>query len=124
MTAGRFPSTRMRRNRHDAWTRRLVAWVRWRFGARQMNARADKLNADAKARMEQLDDAALVARFSGLGGSRAAKRIMGLVDEKRFSELQREWGDLWPELLREELTLDRAIELGAAINVLVERHAR
>ncbi|MBV9654563.1 MAG: porphobilinogen synthase [Acetobacteraceae bacterium] len=25
MTAGRFPATRMRRNRHDAWTRRLVA---------------------------------------------------------------------------------------------------
>ena len=25
MTVGRFPTTRMRRNRHDAWTRRLVA---------------------------------------------------------------------------------------------------
>ena len=25
MTVGRFPSTRMRRNRHDGWTRRLVA---------------------------------------------------------------------------------------------------
>jgi porphobilinogen synthase len=25
MTGGRFPTTRMRRNRHDAWTRRLVA---------------------------------------------------------------------------------------------------
>jgi porphobilinogen synthase len=25
MSAGRFPTTRMRRNRHDAWTRRLVA---------------------------------------------------------------------------------------------------
>jgi porphobilinogen synthase len=25
MTLGRFPATRMRRNRHDAWTRRLVA---------------------------------------------------------------------------------------------------
>jgi porphobilinogen synthase len=25
MTVGRFPSTRLRRNRHDAWTRRLVA---------------------------------------------------------------------------------------------------
>jgi porphobilinogen synthase len=25
MTVGRFPNTRMRRNRHDAWTRRLVA---------------------------------------------------------------------------------------------------
>ncbi len=25
MTAGRFPATRLRRNRHDAWTRRLVA---------------------------------------------------------------------------------------------------
>ncbi len=25
MTVGRFPSTRMRRNRHDSWTRRLVA---------------------------------------------------------------------------------------------------
>ena len=25
MTVGRFPATRMRRNRHDAWTRRLVA---------------------------------------------------------------------------------------------------
>ena len=25
MTVGRFPATRMRRNRHDGWTRRLVA---------------------------------------------------------------------------------------------------
>ena len=25
MSVGRFPTTRMRRNRHDAWTRRLVA---------------------------------------------------------------------------------------------------
>jgi hypothetical protein len=101
----------------------LVAWVRWRFGARQMNARADKLNADAKARMEQLDDAALVALFEGLGSARAARRIRGLLDEKRFAELQREWGDLWPELLQEKMTLDRAIELGAAINVLAARCA-
>ncbi len=28
MTVGRFPATRMRRNRHDAWTRRLVAETR------------------------------------------------------------------------------------------------
>jgi porphobilinogen synthase len=28
MTAGRFPAIRMRRNRHDAWTRRLVAETR------------------------------------------------------------------------------------------------
>ena len=47
----------------------LVAWVRWRFGARQMNARADQLNADAKARMQKLDDAALAALFEGLGSS-------------------------------------------------------
>jgi hypothetical protein len=100
----------------------LVAWVRWRFGARQMNAHADKLNADAKARMKQLDDAALIARFSGLGDSPAARRIRGLVDERRFDELQRDWGDLWPELLREKLTLDDAIELGAAIHVLASRH--
>ena len=101
----------------------LVAWVRWRFGARQMNARADQLNADAKARMQKLDDAALAALFEGLGSSRAAQRIRGLLDEKRFAELQREWGDLWPELLQEKLQLDRAIDLGAAINVLAERHA-
>ena len=25
MTVGRFPTTRLRRNRHDGWTRRLVA---------------------------------------------------------------------------------------------------
>jgi hypothetical protein len=101
----------------------LVAWVRWRFGARQMNARADRRNAEAKARMQARDDAALVALFEGLGSSPAAQRIRGLLDEKRYAELQREWGDLWPELLREQLTLDRAIELGAAVNVLAERHA-
>ena len=28
MTVGRFPATRMRRNRHDAWTRRPVAETR------------------------------------------------------------------------------------------------
>jgi porphobilinogen synthase len=28
MTVGRFPATRMRRNRHDAWTRRMVAETR------------------------------------------------------------------------------------------------
>jgi hypothetical protein len=100
-----------------------VAWVRWRFRASHMNQRADQLLADGEARMRKLDDAALVALFAWpLGQTREARRVRGLVDERRFAELQREWGDLWPEMLKEGMTLDRALELGAAIKVLAERH--
>jgi hypothetical protein len=99
-----------------------VAWARWRFAARRLNARADKLNADARTRMEKLDDKALAGMFTALGASPAAKRITGLIREKRYVELQRAWGDLWPELVHEGFSLDRAIDLGAAINVLAARH--
>jgi hypothetical protein len=99
-----------------------LVWARWRYGNRQLEARADKRLADARARMEKRDDAALAALFTDLGNARAAKRIRGLVDEKRWLELAKEWGDLWPELLHDTLTLDRALELGAAIQVLAERH--
>jgi hypothetical protein len=99
-----------------------VAWVRRRFQPARMSRRADQLLADAKARMEQLDDAALAALFIDLGDSRSARRVDGLLDERRYAILQREWGDLWPELLRDGLSLDRAIDLGAAISVLAARH--
>jgi hypothetical protein len=101
-----------------------VAWVRWRFSSARMNQRADALLADAEARMEKLDDAALVALFAPpLGQTVAARRVRGLVDERRFAELAREWGNLWPLLVDDKLPLDRAIDLGAAIKVLASRHA-
>ena len=101
-----------------------VAWVRWRFTAARMNQRADRLLADAEARMRRLDDVALLALFAApLGQTPAARRVRGLVDERRFVTLAREWGDLWPLLVGDQLTLDRAIDLGAAIKVLAERHA-
>jgi hypothetical protein len=103
-----------------------VAWLRWRFRSARMNARADRLLADARARMQARDDAALVTLLleAPLGHSPAAKRVRGLVDERRFVALQRAWGDLWPELLCAEppLALDLAIDLGAAISVLAQRH--
>jgi len=100
-----------------------IAWVRWRFRPARMHQRADRLLADAEARMRGLDDAALVALFEpSLGQTPAARRVRGLVDERRFAVLQREWGDLWPELVKDKLLLDRAIDLGAAIKVLAERH--
>lgn len=101
-----------------------VAWFKWRFRPARMNARADKLLADAEARMRALDDAALVALFEPpLGTTPAARRVKGLVRERRFAALHREWGGLWPELVNgDKMSLDRAIDLGAAIKVLAERH--
>jgi hypothetical protein len=103
-----------------------VAWLRWRLRPAKMNARADRHLADARARMRKRDDAALTAlvRAAPLGHSPLAKRVRGLLDEGRYDELGRAWGDLWPELLHapEPLSLDVAIDVGAAINVLAERH--
>lgn len=103
----------------------LVGWVKWRFRPARMNANADKLLADAESKMRALDDAALVALFATppLGQSRAARRARGLVDERRFAALAGEWHTLWPTLVDDDrLSLDRAIELGAAIKILAERH--
>lgn len=104
----------------------LVAWVKWRFRPARMNANADKLLADAESKMRALDDAALVALFAapfGDGQSRASRRVRGLVDERRFATLAGEWHELWPTLVNDDkLSLDRAIDLGAAIKVLAERH--
>ncbi|MGZ3406196.1 MAG: hypothetical protein ACXVAN_07100 [Polyangia bacterium] len=101
-----------------------VAWVKWRFRPARMNANADKLLADAESKMRALDDAALVALFAPpLGQSRASRRVRGLVDEKRFATLAAEWHELWPTLVQEDkMSLDRAIDLGAAVKVLGERH--
>jgi predicted metal-dependent hydrolase len=103
-----------------------VGWFKWRFRATRMNANADKLLADADARMRALDDDALVAEFAapfGAGQSRATRRVRGLIDERRFAELHREWHELWPVMVNDDkLSLDRAIDLGAAIKVLAERH--
>jgi hypothetical protein len=102
----------------------LVVWARWRFRPARMRERGAKLLADAEARMRKLDDEALIALFAApLGQTPAARRLRGLVDERRFDVLAREWHDLWPPLVHEDkLSLDRAIDLGAAIIVLAERH--
>jgi hypothetical protein len=103
-----------------------VAWFRWRFSAQRMNANADKLLTDAESRMRALDDDALVAQFAaplGAHQSRAARRVRGLVDERRFAALNGEWHQLWPLLVSDDkLSLDRAIDLGAAVKILAERH--
>jgi len=102
----------------------VVAWAKWRFRASRMNANADKLLADAETRMRALDDQALVELFAApLGQSRAARRVRGLVDERAFAKLAAEWHELWPTLDNDDkLSLDRALDLGAAIKVLGERH--
>jgi hypothetical protein len=101
-----------------------VAWVKWRFRPGRMNANADKLLTDAETKMRALDDAALVALFTPPAGqSRASRRVRGLIDERRFATLAGEWHELWPTLVQEDkMSLDRAIDLGAAIKVLGERH--
>ena len=102
----------------------LVAWVKWRFRPARMHARADKLLVDAEAKMRAQNDAQLIALFvAPLGKTPAARRVRGLVDEKRYVDLLREWHDLWPTLVNDDkLPLDRAIDLGAAAKVLAERH--
>ena len=104
----------------------LVAWVKWRFRPARMNANADKLLADAESKMRALDDAALVALFATppLGQSRAAQ---ARARARRRAALRRrwrgEWHELWPTLINDDkLSLDRAIDLGAAIKILAERH--
>ena len=105
-----------------------VGWFKWRFRAARMSANADKLLADADSKMRALDDDALVAQFAepfGSGQSRAARRVRGLVGERRFAQLHAEWHELWPQLVNDDkLSLDRAIDLGAAIKVLAERHPK
>jgi hypothetical protein len=103
----------------------LVGWVKWRFRPARMSANADKLLANAESKMRALDDDALVALFAAppLGQSRAAKRVRGLVDERRFAVLAQKWHELWPTLVSDDkLSLDRAIDLGAAVKILAERH--
>jgi hypothetical protein len=103
----------------------LVGWVKWRFRPARMNANADKLLADAESKMRALDDAALVALFETppLGASRAAKRVRGLVGERRYATLASEWHGLWPTMVDDDkLSLDRAIDLGAVVKILAERH--
>lgn len=106
----------------------VVGWLKWRFRPTRVNANADKLLADAEAKMRPLDDEALIALFApplGAGKSRAARRVGGLVDERRFAELHGEWHELWPVLLNDDkISLDRALDLGAAIKVLAERHPK
>ncbi len=101
-----------------------VAWVKWRFRPARMNANADKLLADAESKMRALDDDALVALFAApLGQSRESRRVRGLIDERRFAVLAKQWHELWPVLVNDDkLSLDRALDLGAAIKVLAERH--
>jgi hypothetical protein len=101
-----------------------VLWFRWRFSRARMEAGADRHLADAKARMQTRDDAALVAlvRAAPLGHSPPARRVRGLLDEKRYAELPRAFGDLLPQLLEDKLPLDDALDLAAAVAVLAERH--
>jgi hypothetical protein len=101
-----------------------VVWFRWRFGAKRMDAAADRHLANAKARMAARDDAALLALIRGapLGHAPAAKRLRGLVDEGRYAELPAAWSELLPELLEKKMPLDDALDLAAAVAVLAERH--
>jgi hypothetical protein len=103
-----------------------AVWVKWRFKPAKMSQRADRLLDEARRRMRGRDDAALTAlvRAAPLGHSPLAKRVRGLVEERRYDEAGRAWGDLWPELLQAAppLSLDVAIDVGAALNVLAERH--
>jgi len=103
-----------------------VGWFKWRFSARRMNANADRLLVDAETKMRALDDGALIAQLDaplGANQSRAARRVHGMVGERRFAELNGEWHELWPLLVSDDkLSLDRAIDLGAAIKILAERH--
>ena len=106
-----------------------VGWLRWRLRPTATSARADRLLADAEARMRARDDAALLALLAEapLGDSAAARKLRGAAKKRRFGDVQQQWGMLWPELVGgqpRQLELDVAIELGAAIKVLVERHAK
>jgi hypothetical protein len=106
-----------------------VGWLRWRMRPAATNARADRLLADAEARMRARDDAALLALLAEapLGDSAVARRLRGAVKKRRYGDVQQQWGLLWPELVGgqpRQLELDVAIDLGAAIKVLVERHAK
>ena len=88
-----------------------------------MNANADKLLTDAESKMRALDDAALVALFARRSApSRESSRVRGLLAERRFAALA-EWHQLWPVLVNDDkLSLDCALDLGAASRILAERH--
>jgi hypothetical protein len=104
-----------------------VGWLRWRLRPSATGARADHLLQEAEARMRARDDAALLALLAAapLGNSAPARKLRSAVKKRRFGDVQQQWGLLWPGLVGgqpRQLELDVAIELGAAIKVLVERN--
>jgi hypothetical protein len=113
-----------------------LLWLKWRFSPRRMQAHADRLLADAEARMERHPDEELLKKVredawltGPVAGCDAAKRVRRLLDEDKREQLAREWPELWAKLLAADArkpgesprALDHVIDLGAAIAVLARR---
>lgn len=114
-----------------------MVWLKWRFQPAKLAANADRLLADAEARMERHSDEeliALVQRDAWLDGpvreAPAATELRAQLERQQFAALHAQWTTLWPTLLAadrrkpeaEPRALDHIIEVGAALAVLARRH--
>jgi len=68
----------------------VVGWFRWRFRADKMSANADKLLADAEARMRALEDKALIAQFDEPIGDEGGRDCGHREDADRERERPRD----------------------------------
>jgi hypothetical protein len=116
-----------------------MVWLKWRFQPAKLAANADKLLADAEARMEKHDDDALVALVENdawldgpVRASKAAGEVREALKKRQFAALHARWTTLWPTLLAADKrkadaqprALDHIIDIGAALAVLARRHPR
>jgi hypothetical protein len=114
-----------------------LVYLKWRFRPSRVRADVDRLLADAEARMDKRETDDLIGFVRDnvyltrtVATSPPAKRIRTLMEKRNFSQLGREWGELWPALLaaeerrpgKRQSGLDHIIDLGAAISVLARRH--
>jgi hypothetical protein len=104
-----------------------LGWLRWRFRPSRMRREAERLLADAEARMAARSDDELVhwlREHPLLQGDRpSARRVRELLANR--AQLGSEWPRLWPDLVEGAArdVLDDIIELNAAVNVLARRSA-
>jgi hypothetical protein len=114
-----------------------MVWLKWRFQPAKLAANANRLLADAEARMDKHSDEELielVEKDPWLDGpvrdAQGAKDLRAALKRGEYAQLHTRWTGLWPTLLAADKrkttaqprALDHIIEIGAALAVLAQRH--
>jgi len=116
-----------------------MVWLKWRFQPAKLAANADRLLADAEARMDKHSDEELielVEKDAWLTGpvreAAGTRELRAGLKRRAYAQLHVRWTGLWPTLLaadqrkttEQPRALDHIIEIGAALAVLARRHPR